>query len=368
MRKIIMFFAIFLAICFSVHAQENYITGTDNGYKWQKVSYEAKANLCKDIARRIGNYDWEYYYKSIDSFYKTANPNILNQTIASIAGIFSVIPSDEQKTKYLIDALNEGLLDKQELEIYKFLHDRWDFYEQRDGTYVPEKHDAIVLDEAALKFGKDKNAIDKINWKVANIEAGVKPKPQIKLSEESVPVEIEIKNARLIKNNIIEVTVENKTAKDIVLPAININCLLFKGSIPVGYSCGITIWIDNLGYKETKSYESAPLSFDFDTLKITGYINIDAMKTKKLKSSIQTANDPGETVIPVLKSGYLRLSSIYRIEGILFDKIKPIVIIHGQSYFVGNSVIGFKITDVSPDSIIVEQEGKSKILKIGDSL
>jgi len=144
MRKIIMLFAIFLAICFSVYAQEDYITGIDNGYKWQKVSYEAKANLCKDIARRIGNYDWEYYYKSIGSFYKTANPNILNQTIASIAGIFSVMPSDEQKTKYLIDALNEGLLGKQELEIYKFLHDRWDFYEQRDGTYVPEKHDAIV--------------------------------------------------------------------------------------------------------------------------------------------------------------------------------------------------------------------------------
>jgi len=298
---------VFLTLCFNVYAQENYIAGSDNGYKWQKTNYEAKVNLCKDIAQRIGNHSWEYYYKSIDSFYKTTDSNILNQTIASIAGIFSVMPSDKLKTKYLVNALNEGLIDKQELEIYKFLHDRWDFYERRDGVYIPEKHDEIVLNEAALKFGKDKDSIDKINWKVANIEAGVKPKPQVKLSEESVPVVIEIKNARLIKNNIIEVTVENKTAKDIILPTINVNCLLFRGNISVGYSCGITIWADNLGYKETKNYESAPLSFDFDTVKIIGYINIDAMKTKGLKSSIQDANDPGETVIPVFKSGFLRL-------------------------------------------------------------
>ncbi len=93
------------------------------------------------------------------------------------------MPSDKLKTKYLVNALNEGLIDKQELEIYKFLHDRWDFYERRDGIYIPEKHDEIVLNEAVLKFGKDKDSIDKINWKIANIEAGVKPKPQVKLSK-----------------------------------------------------------------------------------------------------------------------------------------------------------------------------------------
>ena len=61
-------------------------------------------------------------------------------------------------------------------------------------------------------------------------------------------------------------------------------------------------------------------------------------------------------------------NSTYRIEGIFYDKIKSTVIIKGHTHFIGDSVAGVKIIGISPDSIIVEQEGKSKILKIGDYL
>lgn len=60
-------------------------------------------------------------------------------------------------------------------------------------------------------------------------------------------------------------------------------------------------------------------------------------------------------------------SGTYKIEGIAFNKDKPTVIINGQNYFLQDSVSGVKIIGISPDSIIIEQDGKFKVLEIGDS-
>jgi len=135
------------------------------------------------------------------------------------------------------------------------------------------------------------------------------------LNKELPQVRIEIKKVSLVRDNVtdtitsntLEVTVENKTEKQIVLPTINLNCCLYKGDTQVGYSCGITIWAEGLGYKETKTFESAPLDNEFDMVKIIAYMNIDKIKNAGLRSSIQDSNDPGETVIPIYKSEKLRI-------------------------------------------------------------
>jgi len=61
-------------------------------------------------------------------------------------------------------------------------------------------------------------------------------------------------------------------------------------------------------------------------------------------------------------------SSGYRIEGIVYDKVKPAVIIGGKIHFVNDSIDGIKIIAINPDEIEVQQEEGAKILKIGDSL
>lgn len=67
------------------------ISGSDNGYKWNKTSYDAQVNLCKDISSRIGGHDWNYYYDAINEFYNSNDANILNTKIAEVAGMVSVI-------------------------------------------------------------------------------------------------------------------------------------------------------------------------------------------------------------------------------------------------------------------------------------
>ena len=57
----------------------------------------------------------------------------------------------------------------------------------------------------------------------------------------------------------------------------------------------------------------------------------------------------------------------YKIEGIFYDKTKPVVLVGGSTHFIGDSIAGAKIVGISQGLIIVEQEGKCKYLKIGDS-
>ena len=67
------------------------IRGTDNGHKWNKTAYEAKMNLCKDLAKRIGRRDAKFYYEFLEEFYNDSDPNLLNMTIAELSGMASVM-------------------------------------------------------------------------------------------------------------------------------------------------------------------------------------------------------------------------------------------------------------------------------------
>lgn len=283
------------------NAMMEHITGSDNGHKWLEASYDARVSLCKDIASRISKHDWKYYYEAVDNFYKTTDPNILSQKIATISAMASVMPSEEKQRKTLSDAVSKGEISFRDLEIFNYFQSRWDFYESRDGEYIAETHDNIVLSETAKKFGISKDKAHIVFSKVNKIKLGLEPKERVVLDTRNVHVDVSIKDIRLLSRNVLGVTVENRTKKQVILPTINLSCLLYKGDAQVGYSCGITIWAKNLGYSETKTYESAPLSFDFDAVQITGYINIDKMKASGLKSKIQASNDPGETVIPIIR-------------------------------------------------------------------
>ena len=61
------------------------------------------------------------------------------------------------------------------------------------------------------------------------------------------------------------------------------------------------------------------------------------------------------------------INSGYKIEGIVYDKVKPAVIIGGKIHFVNDSVGGMKIIAINQDNIEVQQEEGAKTLKIGDS-
>jgi len=56
------------------------------------------------------------------------------------------------------------------------------------------------------------------------------------------------------------------------------------------------------------------------------------------------------------------------IEGIVYDKIKPTVIIDGNIHFINDSVGGIEIIAINPDSIEVQQKEEIKIFKVGDCL
>jgi hypothetical protein len=72
---------------------------------------------------------------------------------------------------------------------------------------------------------------------------------------------------------------------------------LYNGDKNIGYQ---VVWAE--GFKKGSStFKSLPISDIFDSVGCKAYINIDDMKSKNLKSTIQVANDKGETIIPVYK-------------------------------------------------------------------
>lgn len=66
------------------------IRGTDNGYKWNKTAETAKKSICKDLAKRIGTGDAQFYYGCLEEMYDTTEPMLLEMTIAEVAALCSV--------------------------------------------------------------------------------------------------------------------------------------------------------------------------------------------------------------------------------------------------------------------------------------
>jgi len=65
------------------------LTGSDDGYTWNISSYEEKVSLCKDLSN--GRDEWQFYYDLLNTVYDTDDTYILEQSIASMAGMGSAM-------------------------------------------------------------------------------------------------------------------------------------------------------------------------------------------------------------------------------------------------------------------------------------
>ncbi|AGK96770.1 hypothetical protein [Clostridium pasteurianum] len=81
-----------------------------------------------------------------------------------------------------------------ELKIWEYCENRWDFYKQKDGGYYPSKHDDVVLNEVADKFNISAKEVKCIFNKVSYDKA----QDQIKgMTQEQIKNELE----KVVRNN-----------------------------------------------------------------------------------------------------------------------------------------------------------------------
>lgn len=187
-------------------------------------------------------------------------------------------------------------------EVYNYLQKRWDYYEAKDGAYL-DKHDDLVIAEASDKFGITQNQVLQIHQDIEFEKSGLKRQESVYIDQQNVAVDIRVVQVKY-QNNMLEVTLENRTKKAVTLPKINLTCYAISASgAETGYNI---IWVENLGYGQTKTY-SRVATRTFQRVKLIGYMNIDKIRAAGLRSKIQESNDYGETVIPVFKTGIIRL-------------------------------------------------------------
>lgn len=197
-----------------------------------------------------------------------------------------IVEAREKERKRKRDA--EKLKSAKSQKLWSYLQKRWNYYEKRDGNYLPV-HDKIVIGEAAKKFDISTDEVFQIFTEVEYKRLGIKRKKSLPLRDQNIPVSISILDVFKNSNGRLCITVKNNTNWRQTLPTINLTC-----------DGNSVIWAEDLGYGQTKTFCSLWSTYQ-DYIKIIAYINIDEMRSKQLRSSVQKANDPGETVIPVLK-------------------------------------------------------------------
>lgn len=195
----------------------------------------------------------------------------------------------------ILDEVESGYISARDIELYLYMEERFEYYIKIDGEYIISKHDDLVIKEAAEKFNLSEEEVNIIHYNVGNLMVGIKPKDEIKLDDDSIPVVLSIDKVELSEQKELIVTVTNSTNYDGELPMINMTFNLYKGDENVSFQ---VVWAENFK-KGTSSFKSLPISEEFDSFDCVAYMNIDNMKSLNLKSSIQSANDKGETVIPV---------------------------------------------------------------------
>lgn len=190
-------------------------------------------------------------------------------------------------------------------DVWSFLQNRWQFYENRDGDYLPE-HDKIVLKEAASEFNITKEEALRQFSAVEYRRLGIEPKASLPLRDQNIPVNLQVEKV-FIRNGLLCVTLRNKTDWDGQLPTINLTCNKYNRWGSTFSSDGYqVIWFKDLAPGEVRTECSIrPQSPQY--VELVAYINIDNMRKNHLKSPVQKANDPGETVIPVLNTDKIQV-------------------------------------------------------------
>lgn len=65
--------------------------------------------------------------------------------------------------------------------VHDFCDSRWEFHINRDGAYLPSKHDKLVLQEAASEFNMTPEEVEKAFQRVAKVKADAEVKGMSKL-------------------------------------------------------------------------------------------------------------------------------------------------------------------------------------------
>ncbi len=55
-----------------------------------------------------------------------------------------------------------------------------------------------------------------------------------------------------------------------------------------------------------------------------------------------------------------------KLQGIVYDKVKPSAIINGRTYFVGDGVRDARIVSIEPSEVVVELMGHNRTLRLGE--
>jgi hypothetical protein len=55
-----------------------------------------------------------------------------------------------------------------------------------------------------------------------------------------------------------------------------------------------------------------------------------------------------------------------KLQGIVYDKVKPSAIINGRTYFVGDGLRDAKVVSIEPSEVVVELSGQKRTLRLGE--
>jgi hypothetical protein len=55
-----------------------------------------------------------------------------------------------------------------------------------------------------------------------------------------------------------------------------------------------------------------------------------------------------------------------KLQGIVYDKVRPSAIINGRTYFVGDGLRDAKVVSIEPSEVVLELRGQSRTLRLGE--
>lgn len=208
----------------------------------------------------------------------------------------SIIPKDKPNRDIVLDQVSKGRVSINDIEVYISVQNGIQQY--APDLVITEEIDKKITKEAVSKFNITEDEAKELWQKVDYLFMGNVPRESESLDKNSVPVEIKVTSVKVTPDKELEITLENNTEIE-KLPTMNISVTLYKD--------GKEIEVPYIAWEESmkmgiSSYKTFPIDEKFDSYNIVIFMNIDDMKENKLSSKVQSGNDLGETVVPVLKT------------------------------------------------------------------
>jgi hypothetical protein len=74
----------------------------------------------------------------------------------------------------------------------------------------------------------------------------------------------------------------------------------------------------------------------------------------------------GNTPSPAHAASTSNQLATLKLQGIVYDKVKPSAIINGRTYFVGDGVRDAKVVSIEPSEVVIELMGHTRTLRLGE--